>query len=239
MAVISRVDQWLCELAVEIWPRVNSCFDISQSHRIICLTANLVLPECVSHNTPFSVRREKTNCIFFPHLIKEIIQLRKYDHFSTVLSWGGGIFFLFLYWAGARTTVRVEVVTFNLHSIAVSIAAWFWFKSKVNTSNSGTNWSCMLPDGTFWGNTAWLLPHTWPNVYINQRATSHKPKFYIVSQTLERSEVAKTTIAESLQNGEITSRCNTESQIASKKQKETLFFCARHTSRGIRMKWVD
>lgn len=215
MAVISRVDQWLCELAVEIWPRVNSCFDISQSHRIICLTANLVLPECVSHNTPFSVRREKTNCIFFStpnqgnYSVEEIRSLQ----YCTFLR--EGIFFLFLYWAGARTTVRVEVVTFNLHSIAVSIAAWFWFKSKVNTSNTGTNWPCVLPDGTFWGNTAWLLPHTWPNVYINQRATSHKPKFYIVSQTLERSEVTKTTIAESLQNGEITSRSNTESQIAS------------------------
>lgn len=89
---------------------------------------------------PFLLGEKKQIVFFFPHLIKEIIQLRKYGHFSTVLSWGQGIFFfLFLYRAGARKTVIVEVVTFNLHSIALSIAAWFSFESKVNTSNTGTN----------------------------------------------------------------------------------------------------
>lgn len=73
---------------------------------------------------PFLLGEKKKIVFFFLHLIKEVIKLRKYGHFSTVLSWGV-FFFLFLYRAGVRTTIIFEVVTFNLHSTVLSISAWF------------------------------------------------------------------------------------------------------------------
>lgn len=173
---------------------------------------------------PFLLGEKKKIVFFFPLLIKEIITLRKSGHFSTVLSWGVFLLLLFLYRAGATMTIILK--SWHLNSIVLSLSTWFGWERKSDPAFLKWHSEETCDIYHILGQSIYQSKGHITQTQILQTSGSNLRKY----RGHERRNIAGW--------GDITSKCNTESQTASQKQKGSSFFCVSHTSRWIWMKWA-
>lgn len=138
------MDVWVSN---KTWPRMILLFDMAKTCFIICLTANLRLPECVNHNTPFFVSRENWFSYFSSHsqsrkLLNEKIWSSSVIHFL-IFFFSSCLFFfsfiIFLCWTGAKRSLILGLVALTSFSI-LNTPAWFWPEIKMSIANNGTDW---------------------------------------------------------------------------------------------------
>lgn len=137
--------KWMTESAVKTWPRIISWFDMAKTCLIICLTENLILPECVNHNTPLFVSREKKENSIFLLLHDQGNSLTRKPGCSLhtfSCFFFQPVFFSSLVFscrAGAKATLHPEWWHLT-SSVVLNMPAWFWPETKMSIVNNGADW---------------------------------------------------------------------------------------------------